>query len=114
MKAQPHTRRTAPRRKPLGRDRRRWRRVGTRPGPKALLAAIPSFPRPLLERTVQTMIDQLDQWDGDCDLEGGCDDEPEHDGAEQEYPMRPIYGLDQSTGPINEHEAMLALLEERR
>jgi hypothetical protein len=39
-----------------------------------LLAAIPSLPRPLLDRLVAHMIDHIDEVDGDADLE---DDDPD-------------------------------------
>lgn len=105
-----------------------------------LLSAIPSLPRPSLERLTARMIEVLDTMDGDPDLElngdeldgslgeddfhnasttpwtgPGCPisdpggdtlDEhgecPSDDGTPLLQP-RPIYGPDQSTGPIN-HE----------
>lgn len=39
------------------------------------LALIPSLPRPHLERLVQTLIDRMDEADGDPDLEEGDEDE---------------------------------------
>lgn len=39
------------------------------------LALIPSLPRPHLERLVQSLIDRMDEADGDPDLEEGDDDE---------------------------------------
>lgn len=42
-----------------------------------LLAAIPSLPRPILERLTQRLIDHLDEIDGDPDLEDGDPGEPD-------------------------------------
>jgi hypothetical protein len=67
----------------------------------------------MLERMADRIIERLDQIDGDPDLEEGEDLEPEPDGAEQEYPLMPVYGIDQSEGPINEvaaHKAYLRLV----
>lgn len=46
----------------------------------AVLASIPSYPRPVVERLVARIIDHLDEEDGDPDLEdddpsGQCDEE---------------------------------------
>lgn len=62
-------RRTAPRR-----DRRRWRCKFAVYQPEAMLAAIPSLPRPMLERVVASMIDHLNALDGDWDAEDGDED----------------------------------------
>lgn len=43
----------------------------------AVLASIPSFPRPVIERLVARMIEHLDEQDGDPDLEDGTDAEDE-------------------------------------
>jgi hypothetical protein len=48
----------------------------------AVLAAIPSYPRPIVERLVTRLIDHLDQADGDADLED--DDPPENDDAAED------------------------------
>ncbi len=45
----------------------------------AMLAAIPQFPRPALNRLVARMIDRLDDMDGDPDLEPDADNEDTHD-----------------------------------
>ncbi len=45
----------------------------------AMLAAIPQFPRPALNRLVGRMIDRLDEMDGDPDLEPDAGDEDTHD-----------------------------------
>lgn len=47
----------------------------------AVLGAIPSYPRAVIERLVAQLIDHLDRQDGDPDLEP--DDEPE-DGHDRE------------------------------
>lgn len=52
--------------------RRPWRRRDPRPVPPtlaAMLTALPSLPRPVLSRMAVAIIDQLDQIDGDSDLE---------------------------------------------
>jgi hypothetical protein len=46
-----------------------------------VLSAIPSFPRPVIERLVSRLIDQLDGLDGDVDLEPNGD---ERDGSAAE------------------------------
>lgn len=47
-----------------------------------LLATIPSLPRPILSRLVARMIDQLDELDGDPDLEDSDEDESVEDDPE--------------------------------
>lgn len=41
----------------------------------AMLASIPSYPRPVIERLVARMIDHLDRQDGDPDLEDNGDEQ---------------------------------------
>ncbi len=54
---------------------------------------------------------QGDGYPGDPDdAEDGNDAEPEDEGAEREYSTPPIYGLDQSRGPINEEDACRAYM----
>ncbi|MDZ7895438.1 MAG: hypothetical protein U5M50_11065 [Sphingobium sp.] len=57
-------------------DAERWQRRRIRPhnGPEAILASIPSLPRPALERLAQRIIDRLDDLDGDPDAEDGDED----------------------------------------
>ena len=54
---------------------------------------------------IEALIAQLDVMAGDCDLEIeeeiGIEDLPEGDNA----PLRPVYGHDQSAGPINYRHA---------
>lgn len=50
----------------------------------AVLSAIPSYPRPVIERLVTRMIEHLDEQDGDSDLEPEpveCDGSPEPEGV---------------------------------
>ncbi|MCW6529730.1 hypothetical protein NED98_05680 [Sphingomonas sp. MMSM20] len=69
--------------------------------------------RRAIEDEIERLIGLLDLVDGDCDLEdddpaGDPLDEhgeaPSHDGYEL-VATRPVYGLDQSLGPINYREA---------
>jgi hypothetical protein len=86
-----------------------------------MLRAIPSLPRPVLARLTEKLIERLDELDGDCDLEpeddrclagdDGCgfyrDGARSGWGAREDaayLPLRPVYALDQSTGPINLHD----------
>jgi hypothetical protein len=48
----------------------------------AVLGAIPSYPRPMIERLVARLIDHLDGQDGDADLEPTGDEFEEDDPAE--------------------------------
>ena len=59
-----------------------------------MLAAIPSLPRPILDRLVTRMIDRLDEIDGDGDLEDSHDREEDYD-AELEHRAKPLYAIDQ-------------------
>lgn len=43
----------------------------------AVLGAIPSYPRPVIERLVARLIDHLDEQDGSADAEPDNDNEPE-------------------------------------
>lgn len=59
--------------------RRRQRVRSTRPDTRllpaeAVLAAIPSFPRPVLARLTERMIDRMDEIDGDADIEPNGDE----------------------------------------
>ena len=60
----------------------------------AMLATIPSLPRPILDRLVARMIDRLDEMDGDDDLEDGRDREEDYEG-EREHQLIPRYTTDQ-------------------
>jgi hypothetical protein len=80
---------------------------------EAMLSAIPSLPRPILARLTAHLIDRLDELDGDPDVEEDdhsgdpldlYGESPSEDGSPV-LPTKPIYGVDQSRGPINEHHA---------
>jgi hypothetical protein len=51
----------------------------------AVLGAIPSYPRSMIERLVARLIDHLDEQDGDPDLEPTGDEFEEDDPAEDEH-----------------------------
>ena len=54
-----------------------------------LLGAIPSLPRPILDRLVERAIDYMDEIDGDADLE---DDDPPEDTNDAEIVIWSTYG----------------------
>jgi hypothetical protein len=68
----------------------------------AVLGAIPSYPRPVIERLVARLIEHLDEQDGDCDLELESDDEPENDAEaeEPEWSLVRSYGIDQRIASV--------------
>lgn len=57
----------------------------------AVLAAIPSYPRPVIERLVGRLIDHLDEQDGDTDLEP-TGDEADGSSAEDDWQHRSVAG----------------------
>ncbi len=60
---------------------------------------------------VDDLFGQGDGYPGDPDdTEDGNDAEPDDEEAEREYPTPPVYGLDQSRGPINEEDACRAYM----
>lgn len=59
--------------------RRKWARLAGRPLPDVMLSTIPSLPRAVLARLVETMIDRMDEIDGDPDLEDRYDLEAVYD-----------------------------------
>ena len=67
--------------------------------------------RAAIEAEIDRLINLLDLADGDCELEdddpagGNVEDEPQMGAGQDYYRMPPCYGIDQSKGPINEHEA---------
>ncbi|HEX8388249.1 MAG TPA: hypothetical protein VF636_04465 [Sphingomonas sp.] len=87
----------------------------------ALLATIPSLPRPVLSRLVARMIDHIDGLDPDPEeedddpagdpLDRGELDESRPDGIKL---PRPVYGADQSLGPVNYAETCRAWQEALR
>ena len=52
----------------------------------AMLAVIPSLPRPLLARLTAHLIDRMDEIDGDPDLEDGGDAEPIDEREQEDCP----------------------------
>lgn len=138
---------------PQPRSRSGWKRVTRRPWARpddlelaaALLALIPSLPRPALAKLTTRMIDRMDCLDGNADVEANGDeldgsmgeddfhhqnadwlgypgvpedakdDDPSGDlldeGEDEDWRPdgifvdKPKYGIDQSSGPINEAEA---------
>lgn len=62
----------------------------------AVLASIPSYPRPVIERLVARLIDHLDEEDGDADLEPNGD---ELDGTDAEDEVLHNFGLTGLHGP---------------
>lgn len=80
------------------------------------LGTITTLDRATLEQWIEAAIEHLDAIDGDPDAE---DDDPAGDWLDErgEQPAscghellttRPIYALDQSRGPVNERQAILA------
>lgn len=65
--------------------------------------------RAAIEARIEELIAFLDAQDGDCDLEDG-DSDQDHDGREppESYATLPVFGVDQSLGPVNEREAIRA------
>lgn len=57
------------------------------------LSMIPSLPRPVLERLAQSIIDRLDDMDGDPDLEPNGD-EQDHGAAEDDWRQIPPAAYD--------------------
>ena len=70
-------------------------------------AELTPFDRRMIGDIIEQLVEVLDLAAGGFDLE---DDDHSGDAldvgeGEQEYELRPVYGLDQSLGPINEHAA---------
>jgi len=75
--------------------------------PRTISLGLSSLDRKAVEQQIEALIDLLDQLDGDPDMEedelaGDPLDLGEDDGCMK---MRPLYGVDQSRGPVNAHEA---------
>lgn len=64
---------------------------------------LPMFDRKVIEAQIEALIDMLDRFDGDCDLEPDHEDYDICDLAEGgDYSDEAVqYGIDQSAGPIN-------------
>lgn len=69
-------------------------RGGARLPADIALALIPSLPRPHLERLVQSLIDRMDEADGDPDLEA---EETDHSSSEDDCSRESLLGA--SDGP---------------
>jgi hypothetical protein len=74
---------------------------------RTISLGLSSLDRKAIEQQIETLIDLLDQLDGDPDLEEdelACDplDLGEADVCMK---LRPLYGIDQSRGPLNAHQA---------
>lgn len=61
------------------------------------LSLIPSLPRPVLERLAQSIIDRLDDMDGDADVEPNGD-EGDHSHSEDDCDPSRCYGIDIGAG----------------
>ncbi len=61
------------------------------------LALIPSLPRPVLERLAQSIIDRLDDMDGDTDVEPNGD-EGDYTGSEDDCDPGRCHGIDMGAG----------------
>lgn len=78
--------------------------------PRTIALGLTVLDRKAVERQIEELIELLDTLDGDPDLE---EDELHEDPldlgeAENLYDTVPIYGLDQSRGPLNERAAYQA------
>jgi len=87
-----------------------------------LATVLARMSRRRLEQLAEAIISHLDALDGDVDME---DDDPAGDDLDSKGEIedwrpegivlpKPLYGLDQSLGPINEREAHNAWLEGQR
>ena len=82
--------------------------------PATLTLGLSYADRSASEDEIERLVDMLDMFDGDCDLEDDREDDPldrgECPGAEGVELMAtlPIYGVDQTLGPVNEREAYRA------
>ena len=83
--------RLLPQQGPARHHRAPWRRPDPRPHPvtiSAVLASLPSLPRPILSRLTMRMIERLDELDGDSDVEANGD---ELDGVNSEDEFKSHY-----------------------
>lgn len=74
--------------------------------PRTISLGLSALDRCVIERQIEDLIALLDQIDGDCDLEDDeLHDDPLDLGEPREFAMMlPVYGTDQSRGPVNERE----------
>lgn len=84
---------------------------GSAPALPTILATMRHLPPADLATIAELAIDWLDRIGGDCDLE---DDDPAGEpldfGEAEEWRgvLKPVYGINQTRGPINEREAVQA------
>lgn len=74
--------------------------------PRTITIGLPGRDRLAIERQIEMLIDLLDSFDGDADLEP---DHEDYDACDLGEPVLtsdilPAYGEDQSTGPLNARE----------
>lgn len=78
--------------------------------PRTIHLGLTAMDRKAIEAHIESLIELLDQVDGDADIEP---DHEDYDGCDAGEPtgyaeILPRYGADQSTGPVNGHEIYLA------
>lgn len=75
--------------------------------PRTITLGLSALDRKAVERQIEELIALLDTIDGDTDLEEDeLHEDPLDAGEAEEYLATwPIYGPDQSAGPLNEHQA---------
>lgn len=100
-----------PQTRPVRHQRQPWRRRDPRPVPatiSAMLATIPSLPRPMLDRLTAAMIDRMDMMDGDLDIEANGD-ELDGNNAEDEFMThRPAGDIGMPGCPISDPDTCAA------
>ncbi|WP_288804621.1 hypothetical protein [uncultured Novosphingobium sp.] len=76
--------------------------------PRTIHLGLTAMDRRAIEAQIESLIELLDQFDGDPDLEPEHEDYDACDAGEPAnfVEMLPVYGLDQSKGPLNEREAI--------
>lgn len=86
-------------------------------GTQRPVAGLPTFSRARLSRLISDAIDLLDAMDGDPDLEDDGDVDPTDQwgdlGDGSILAPMPVYGLDQSLGPINIVQALEAYMQQQ-
>lgn len=72
--------------------------------PRTITLGLAPIDRKAIERQIEALIDLLDRIDGDPDMEPDHEDFDDTDMGEPQNWMKtlPIYGIDQSEGPLNE------------
>lgn len=71
--------------------------------PRTIHLGLTAPDRKAIEQQIDALIALLDEFDGDADLEPDHDsyDPCDHGEPDMFHPTLPIYGTDQSVGPIN-------------